>query len=55
MTHKILCSCLFLCFYSSLNAQSIIGKLTNNAGEPIPYAHIILEGTGTISNDSNRL
>ncbi len=54
MLYKLTCLCLLICFYSNTSAQNIIGKLTNNTGEPIPYAHIILEGTqtGTVSNDS---
>ena len=35
-------------------AQKIVGKVTDKEEKPIPYAHIVLDGTnlGTISNDS---
>ncbi|HET8860505.1 carboxypeptidase-like regulatory domain-containing protein [Marivirga sp.] len=49
--------CLFLLFTLSslsLNAQNIIGKIIDKEQRPVPYAHIVLDGTtmGTISNDS---
>ncbi len=54
MRIKLCLSVSFLSFFVSVNAQSIVGKLVTTEGEPVPYAHIILEGTskGTISNDS---
>ncbi|TXF91743.1 carboxypeptidase-like regulatory domain-containing protein [Neolewinella aurantiaca] len=44
---------LFLLFSGLLTAQSVAGKVTNEFGEPVPYANILVQelGTGTTTDD----
>ena len=46
-------SLFFLLFTGFLAAQSVSGKVTNEYGEPVPYANILVQelGTGTTTDD----
>lgn len=50
---KLQLSLLFLLFTGFLAAQSVSGTVTNEFGEPVPYANILVQelGTGTTTDD----
>ena len=50
---RLTLSLLLLLFISPLSAQSVVGKVTNEFGEPVPYANILVQelGTGTTTDD----
>ena len=50
---KFYFSILFLLFAGVLSAQSVSGKVTNEYGEPVPFANILVQelGTGTTTDD----
>jgi hypothetical protein len=51
--HKAICLLLFLGVSAYAGAQ-VVGKVTNAAGEPLPFVNIYIEGTlnGTTTNDA---
>ena len=53
--YRILC-CLFLLFSLHSSAQKIFGTVTNNGGQPLPYASVTIKGTsiGASANTNAR-
>ncbi|MEM9837159.1 MAG: DUF5686 and carboxypeptidase regulatory-like domain-containing protein [Bacteroidota bacterium] len=49
----LLCLLALLCYPDDLSAQIIYGKVTNDLGEPVPYANIFIRelSDGTVSDD----